>query len=303
MLRRLIKRTLLAPLLLLPLLSCGASLGKQRAGEVIRGSAAFTAPKFAHIPRVLSVHAGGGIPGSVGALPSRAGEMFGLDQMAGVDAAVAVLQARGRVQVEDFLNAVPSAAPVVYTPPPPPDSGAANDSTAPAAAAPVFTPPPSEWVHTLRITPRPQLDSALLSPDDGEDDGGGGADVPASAGMSVTSVGRTPGWKLAIGTREFGRVLAVYEANGDGVHVDPDEAVVDFTWHWRLTAAGDAFDGQGPEFQSLPESVQRAAGARGLRLDTSQPQWSRATLRKLGKDWTVKTVDWSYGQGRTIEAP
>lgn len=291
-------------------------IGKKRAADAILASPSFKAPKVAHVPRILSVQVGSAIPGSVAATASHAGELFNLDQIATLDAAVAVLQARGRVQVEDFMNPVqqPMSPPVMQPeplpPPPVADSASTRDSSQGDAAAqrdsavrlaaalpPAPAPVIEDWVHTLRITPRPQLETDLLSADDDDD----AESTPTPANPSFSHLGRTPGWKLAIGTRELVKILDIRGAKDDGVQAEEGEAVVDFLWRWRATPAGDAFDAQAPEFQSLPESVRRAAGASGLRMDTAQPQWSRATLRHTPSGWEVKAVDWKYGEGRTLE--
>ena len=307
--------TLFGSLTLAAVTACdpASRLGKKRAAETILASASFKAPKLAHLPRVLSVQVGSAIPGSVASISSHAGELFNLDQIAALDAAVAVLQARGRVQVEDFMNPVQQVvtAPITQPEPPPPpptagDSAGSRDSTARRdsagrAATPLPPPPPApvieDWVHTLRITPRQQLETDLLSVDDDDD----AEPDPTPTNPAFSNFGRTPGWKLAIGTRELVKILDIRSAKDEGVQAEGGEAVVDFLWRWRATAAGDAFDTQAPEFQSLPESVRRAAGASGLRMDTAQPQWSRATLRSTPKGWEVKAVDWKYGEGKTLE--
>jgi hypothetical protein len=82
------------------------------------------------------------------------------------------------------------------------------------------------------------------------------------------------------------------------VKVPPGEALVDFLWRWRTSAGAEPFDASSPEFQSLPPAVQRAALQQHVRIDSSQPIWSRAHLKKTPNGWSVEEVDWRYGEGR-----
>lgn len=261
---------------------------------MIRSATQFVAPKLAHIPRVLTVRIGGDQPLLPGA--AQASEVFGLDQIAAIDAAVAVVKARGEVAIETFVKSVPG--PVIYAPPPPvaapPDSSAQTDSGPPPTPAPPPAPVrgPESWEHTLRITPLPVLSTAL-SPDEG-DDGDDAAAPPATR----IPISRAPGWTLTLGTREFVRVLQVHGPNDHTEKVPAGEALVDFFWRWRTAPGAEPFDASSPEFQSLPPTVQRATLDHHVRIDSSQPIWSRAHLKKTPNGWSVAEVDWRYGEGR-----
>jgi hypothetical protein len=287
--------------------ACGRQkISKPDAATLVRASAAFRTTKLAYVPRVVAIPADAMPSGTAAA---REGQALTILEIASVDPVVALLRARDQIEIEDFVSAVQSS--IVLPPPPAPAADSAetdstkaktdtslagrgnvNSTTGPprpkSIAQPQTSPPPTpplaqQWVHTLRVTPRARPEMADLSPDDGGDDGEGPRPVYTSR-----RVGRVPGWKLALGTRELLRVLGV--AHGDG-----SEVAVDFLWRWRPTRAGALFDEDGAEFRSLPSEVQQAVAAGALTMDTSIPQWSRATLTRDGTGWRVVRVDWGYG--------
>jgi hypothetical protein len=301
----------------------GPKISKQNATSIVQASTAFQHPMVAYLPRVLAIPADG-IDSSAA---SREGAALTLIQIASVDPVVAVLRARDQIEIEDFVSAVQSSIVI----PVPPDTGKAkkdstksdstksdstkSDSTKKDSIAapkqdtvaprrpkrvdqgPQMSPLPvapfaHAWVHTLRVTPRPRLEPADLAVDDGDDD----EDAPRPV-YNGKPIGRTPGWTLAIGTRELIRVLDV--ANRGTVRDDvPGDIVVDFLWRWRATRSGALFDQSGAEFQSLPKEVQQAVASGFLAIDTSSPHWSRATVARAGTGWRVSHIDWNYGEGK-----
>ena len=303
--------------LLVLLAACGGPrISKQKAAAILEASSSYKAPRVVYVPRVLAIPA----DGIVSSNATRQGEALTIVQIASVDPVVAVLRARDRVGIEDFVSAVPGSN--LLAPPPlshdttatdtsksvkdstrsAGDSSKAHDDSTkhhlakppPRLNDPTTSPPPSPplaqaWVHTLRVTPRPELQSDELQPDDGDDN-------PESPRVNYNTrpVGRTPGWTLAVGSREMIRVLEIarYSPNrGD----PPGEARVDFVWHWRPTKPGAPFDTESAEYQSLPAEVQQTAIMGGVTLDTSNPQWSRAFLARDGAGWKVTSIDWNYG--------
>jgi hypothetical protein len=302
----------------------GPRISKQKATAILEGSTVFKSPKVVYIPRVLAIPA----DGIVSSTATREVEALNIIQIASVDPVVAVLRARDRVGIEDFVSAVPGSNLLAPPPKPKEDTTATdstdspNDSTQSAkdstksrhdtAKAPgdsvkhhVAKPPPrlddprtspppepplaQAWVHTLRVTPRPELLSDELAPDDGDDN-------PESPRVTYNTrpVGRTPGWTLAVGTREMIRILEIGSytpTRGD----PPGEARVDFLWRWRPTKPGAPFDTESAEYQSLPGEVQQTAIVGGVTLDTSNPRSSRAYLARDGAGWKVTSVDWNYG--------
>jgi hypothetical protein len=323
--RLVLRRTiLLTAAVLLSACDRGSHLNKEQSATVVRSSALFKSRKYAGIPRVVSVTTGGTVVFDARAA-SASGEMFGLEQLAKVDPVVAALRARGRVDVEEFVSPVPTerAAPEppplnptaplpattgtgtqtdTKTPPPAGSTPQGATATAPATtiqqAAPLPPPPPVStignkgWIHTFRVTPTAKLDADALSIDDGDDDSTQAEPMIRSFGPAVL---RTPGWKLAIGSREFIKVLDVFDSKDKNVDLAPGELAVDFEWRWRPSSVGDVFDTGSSEFQTLPDVVRQAVKAGGVTLDTAQPLWSRATLHRTPAGWVVKAVDWAYG--------
>ena len=302
--------------------ACGREkITKPEASAVIQSSTSFKTSKVVYLPRVVAIPAEGMDAGSVS---TREGQALTITEIAAADPVVALLRARGQVDIEDFVSAVQSS---IVVPKPKvdstkkdstkadstkadstkkaqdPDSAKGNVGTPVEAAPPkpLNTPqnsPPAapplaqQWVHTLRITPRQRPEMADLGIDDGSDT----EDSPHPV-YSGRPIGRVPGWTLPVGSREFVRVLEIAERGTvrDGA---PGEITVDFLWRWRTTRAGALFDGDGAEFQSLPKEVQQAVQASELTMDTSTPQWSRATLQRTPKGWRVTLIDWTYGVGK-----
>ena len=320
--------------LVILLAACGGSrMSKLSAGKVIEGSADFKAAKLVYVPRQIAIPAE-----AIGSsTASREGEALNLIQIASIDPVVAILRARDRVAIEDFVSAVPSsivlpkADTMTKADSAKADSAKAdsvrrdstkiaNDTTLsdsaklaridsmtrkrkPPPRQPLSlnethtSPPPAPplaqaWVHTLRVTPRSQLQGNELAADDGEDN----PESPRVAYATTQPVGRTPGWTLSVGTRDFLRVLEVASyspALGD----PPGETQVDFLWRWKPTKSGAFFDTEGAEFQSLPREVQQAAQAGTVTIDPTI-HWARATLARDGASWKLTSVKWTFGDDK-----
>jgi hypothetical protein len=297
----------------------GPRLSKQSAETVIEGSAEFKVGKLLYVPRVVAIPA----DGIVASTATREGEALNIIQIASVDPVVAILRARDRVTIEDFVSAVPGSIvqppkPSADTTPKPDTTKAAkdstksrtdstkapNDSTRPKPKPsslkdnqPQTSPPPAPplaqaWVHTLRVTPRAQLQTSELTPDDGEDN----PEAPRVA-YSTQPIGRTPGWTLSVGARDFMRVLEIDAYTP--AHGEPRaDTRVDFLWRWRPTKPGAPFDTESAEFQSLPREVQQAALTGAITIDASTVHWARATLLRDGAAWKLTSVNWGYGDDK-----
>lgn len=316
------------PILVLALAACSrAPLANDKAAAVLQSAAEFKAGKVVYLPRVLAIPAEG--IGSSAA--SREGEALNIIQIASVDPVVAVLRARGRVGIEDFVSAVEGSIVI-----PVPKTDSASDTTAakrdttpktaldsarvarivdsilkaggdtakpkpkpkPISLNETHTSPPpvpplaQAWVHTLRMTPRPELQTSELTPDDGDDN-------PESPRVTYPTkpVARTPGWVLLVATHEFMRVLGVAAYTPSRTEA-PGEARVDFLWRWHPTKPGALFDTESAEFQSLPGEVQQAALNGTVTLDATTIHWARATLARDGAAWKVTSVNWAYGDDK-----
>ena len=296
--------------------ACGHTrMSKETAAGIVQASSAFKSAKLAYVSRVLAIPADG-IKSSAA---TREGQALDLLQISAIDPVIAVLRARDQIEIEDFVSAVQSS--IVLPPPSDPkpepkpdtaklDSARKNgsqqlfDSTAKKPPKPInqptTSPPPvpplaQQWVHTLRVTPRSRPEMADLTHDDGDDD----EDSPRPS-YGRRPVGRIPGWTLALGTREFMRVLEVADRRPMKDDI-PGELSVDFLWRWRPTRAGALFDADGAEFQSLPTEVQRAVQSDSLTIDGNSTHWSRAILARTNAGWRVAKVDWGYGDDKPHE--
>jgi|GEM_PF-4887874 hypothetical protein len=322
--------------LVMLLAGCGGSrISKPSAAKVIEGSSDFKAAKLVYLPRKIEIPAEA-IPNTSA---TREGEALNIIQIASVDPVIAILRARDRVTIEDFVSAVPGSIVVPVTTDPKADSAKAdsakadsvkkdstkiaNDTTLSDSAraaridstkrtrkppppppmslnAPHTSPPPAPplaqaWVHTLRVTPRAQLQGSDLAADDGDDN----PESPRTSYNTTQPIGRTPGWTLAIGAREFVRVLEV-GAYSPSLGDPKGEAQVDFLWRWKATKSGAFFDTDGAEFESLPHEVQQAAQAGTVTVDPTI-HWARATLARDGASWKVTSVRWAYGDDKPHE--
>ena len=320
------------------LAACGGSrVSKLGAAKVIQGSNDFKAPKLVYVPRVIAIP----LEAIGSSTATREGEALNIVQIASVDPVVAVLRARDRVAIEDFVSAVPGSIVMPKTdtmtkadsakadsakadsvrrdstktandttlsdsvkaaridsmtrkrkPPPPPPLSLNQPHTSPPPAPPLA----QQWVHTLRVTPRAQLQGSELAVDDGDDN----PESPRVAYATPQPVGRTPGWALSVGTREFVRVLEV--ASYTPTQGDPaGDTQVDFLWRWKPTKSGAFFDTEGAEFQSLPHEVQQAAQAGSVTVDASTIHWARATLAREGASWKLTSVRWMFGDDKPHE--
>lgn len=306
----------LTALTLVAAVACGGpKIARKDAAVVIQNDADFKSAKRIYLPRKIAIPADG-----LGAsAAARQGEALNIIQIASIDPVVAVLRARDQVTIEDFVSAVPGSE--VY--PAKEDSTAKKDTTAvspldsaraadslkrdttkkepskpePKKEEQYTSPPPAPplaqaWVHTLRMTPRPELGGSDLEPDDGEDS----PESPRST-YGGAQVGRTPGWSINIGAREFLRMLdASSYAPAPGQ--PKGQLQVDFLWRWKATTVGGLFDVESAEFQSLPREVQQAAVSGSITIDTSVLHWSRATLEREPTGWKVTGVDWTYGDDK-----
>jgi hypothetical protein len=313
----------------------GPRISKLSAGKVIEGSPDFKAAKLVYLPRKVEIPAEA-IPNSSA---TREGEALNIVQIASVDPVVAILRARDRVTIEDFVSAVEGSIVVPTKTDPKADSARAdsaradslkrdstkiaNDTTLSDSARAVrldstkrahkpppkpplslnethTSPPPAPplaqaWVHTLRVTPRSQLQGSELAVDDGDDN----PESPRTSYNTTQPIGRTPGWTLSVGAREFVRVLDVGSyspALGD----PPGQAQVDFLWRWKPTKSGAFFDTESAEFESLPHEVQQAAQSGAVTVDATI-HWARATVARDGASWKVTSVKWAYGDDKPHE--
>ena len=239
------------------------AITKQAAGELVRTSAAFTRPKFAHIPRLLTFQ---------GYYYSAYGSegILSITDLARIDPTIAILKLERAISINESIYG--------------PGQGA---------------------MHQLLINPT-GIDASVLMAD--EDARSGGYDQQEELDaqeerrrgtnlVSYNSFKKEIGWRVAIGTREFLQVDQIHNYRDANENIPVNELAIDFSWRWVPNEIGDAFDTESATFRSFPDEVQRQAGIWGARMNTSAPMHSRAYLQREGREWVLRLIQWSSGQG------
>lgn len=239
------------------------AITKRDAGELVRSSAAFTRPKFAHIPRLMTFQ---------GYYSSEYGSegVLSITDLAKVDPTLAILKLQRVISISESIYG--------------PGRGA---------------------MHQLVISPT-GIDASVLMADE---DARSGAYDPqeeldaqeerrrGTSLVSYNSFKKEIGWRVPIGTREFLQVDQIHNYRDANENIPLNELAVDFSWRWVPNELGDAFDTESATFRSFPDEVQREAGVWGARMNTSAPMHSRAYFRREGKEWVLRLIQWSLGQG------
>lgn len=262
------RRTLrLNTLALVALVGVGGCLSKaitkQEAGEIVRTSTAFTRPKFAHIPRLLTFQ---------GFYYSEYGSegVLSITDLARVDPTLAILKLERDISISESIFG--------------PGRGA---------------------MHQLVISPT-GIDASTLMADESARSGAFDQQEELDAqeerrrGQSLVSYNsfkKEIGWRVPIGTREFLQVDQIHNWRDANENIPVNELAIDFSWRWVPNELGDAFDTESATFHSFPDEVQRQAGIWGVRMNTSAPMHSRAYLQRQGKEWVLRLIQWSSGQG------
>lgn len=239
------------------------AITKQEAGDLVRTSAAFTRPKFAHIPRLLTFQ---------GYYYSEYGSegVLSITDLARVDPTLAIFKLERVISINESIYG--------------PGRGA---------------------MHQLLISPT-GIDASVLMAD--EDARSGGYDQQeeldaqeerrrGTSLVSYNSFKKEIGWRVPIGTREFLQVDQIHNYRDANENIPVNELAIDFSWRWVPNELGDAFDSESATFRSYPDEVQRQAAVWGARMNTSAPMHSRAYLRREGKEWVLRLIQWSLGQG------
>jgi hypothetical protein len=81
------------------------------------------------------------------------------------------------------------------------------------------------------------------------------------------------------------------------MNLPANELAVDFAWRWRPNELGDAFDSGSATYQALPDTVQSAAQTQRVRMNTKDLMHSRAYLHRVGANWELRLIEWSFGRG------
>lgn len=234
---------------------------KREAGDIITSSAAFTRPKFAHIPRQITFR--GYAFSSQGVLA--------INDLAQFDPTVAILKLARVVSVNESVygTGVESMHQLVITP-------VGVDSASLLA---------DEDPRSGGYDPQEQLDVQEERRHSYSQIG------------YYSSFKKEIGWRVPIGTRQFLQVDQIHNWRDVNENIPVNEVVVDFSWRWVPNEFGDAFDTQSETFRSLPDQVQRAAENWGVRMNTDGTMLSKAYFRREGKQWQLTVIHWSTGRG------
>jgi hypothetical protein len=238
-------------------------IAKTEAAALVRNSAAFTRPKFAHIPRFLTFQ---------GYFQSQYGSegILSITDLARVDPTLAILKLERIVSVSESIYG--------------PGRGAMHQL--------VVTPTGIDSAALMADEdPRSGAYDAQEELDAQEE-----RRMGASLG-TYNSFKKEIGWRVPIGTREFLQVDQIHNWRDANENIPVNELAIDFSWRWVPNEFGDPFDSQSASFRSFPEEVQTAATNWGARMNTETPMHSRAYLRRDGRQWVLNVIQWSTGRG------
>ncbi|HEY2856077.1 MAG TPA: hypothetical protein VGJ18_24770 [Gemmatimonadaceae bacterium] len=235
----------------------------REAGSIISASGAFTRPKFAHIPRLLTFQSY-----STSAYGQEG--LLSITDLAKVDPTLAILK----------LERVVSVSESIYGP----GRGAMHQLVVTPSGIDSTTLMADESPRSGAFDQQEELDA--------QEERRVGATM-----VSYNSFKKEIGWRVAIGTREFIQVDQIHNWRDANENIPVNQLAVDFTWHWMPNDVGDAFDSRSATFHSFPDEVQTAAASWGVRMNTEVPMRSRAYLQREGKQWQLVVIQWNYGRG------
>jgi hypothetical protein len=235
---------------------------KDEAATLVRGSTAFTRPKFAHIPRQLTFQRG---------FVSQYGTegILSIADLATVDPTLAILKLVRVVNVSESIYGPGRGAmhQLVVTP-----SGI--DSTSLIA---------DEDPRAAGLDQQENMDAQ--------------EERPRVGATGWSQFKKDIGWRVPMGTRQFLRVEQIHNWKDANENIPVNELAVDFRWRWVPNDFGDAFDSRSETFNSLPNEVQEGAKTWGVRMNTEASMRSRAYLHRVGDRWQLRVIQWSFGSG------
>ena len=236
------------------------AITRDQAAQLVRASAAFTRPKFAHIPRLLTFQ---------GYYSSAYGTegVLSITEIARIDPTVAILKLARDVDVSESIYG--------------PGRGAMHHL--------VITPSGIDSA-SLMADEAPNIQDAQENIDAQEE-------RPPNNAWGWNHIQREIGWRVPIGTRELLQVDQIHNWKDVNENIPVNELAVDFSWHWVPNDLGDAFDSESDTFKEMPDSVQQAARSFGARMNTAATMQSRAYLHREGDQWKLRLIQWSYGRG------
>ena len=239
------------------------AITKQEAGEIVKTSAAFTRPKFAHIPRLLTFQ--GYYYSSYGSEG-----ILSITDLARIDPTIAILKLERDITVNESIYG--------------PGQGAMHQLLINPTGIDASVLMADEDARSGGYDQQEELDA--------QEERRRGTNL-----VSYNSFKKEIGWRVPIGTREFLQVDQIHNYRDANENIPVNELAIDFSWRWVPNELGDAFDTESATFRSFPDEVQRQAGIWGARMNTSAPMHSRAYLRREGKEWVLHLIQWSTGVG------
>ena len=260
--RRTLRLTAIALVALVGVDGClSKAITKQAAGELVRTSAAFTRPKFAHIPRLLTFQ---------GFYYSEYGSegVLSINDLARVDPTLAILKLERVISINESIYG--------------PGRGAMHQLLINPTGIDANVLMADEDARSGAYDQQEELDA--------QEERRRGTSL-----VSYNSFKKEIGWRVPIGTREFLQVDQIHNWRDANENIPVNELAVDFSWRWVPNELGDAFDTESATFKSFPDEVQRSAGVWGVRMNTSAPMHSRAYFHREGKEWVLRLIQWSSG--------
>lgn len=236
---------------------------KNDAAQLIRVSAAFTRPKFAHIPRQLTFQ-------SYWSSQYGTEGVLSIDELSKVDPTVAILKLTRAISVsESIFGPGQGAMHLLVITPIGIDSAALladEDPRSPGAD-------PQETIDAQEERPQSYMQ------------------------VSYNHFKRELGWRAPIGARQFLQVDQIHNWRDANEQIPVNELAVDFSWRWVPNDLGDAFDTASETFRSFPDKVQESAGTWGVRMNTEGVMRSRAYFYRDNATWKLRLIQWSLGRG------
>ena len=234
----------------------------EEAGTLVQASAAFTRPKFAHIPRQLTFQSG---------FVSQYGSegILSITDLGRVDPTLAILKLVRAVNLSESIYG--------------PGRGAMHQLVVMPAGIDSASLLADEDPHGAGFDEQENIDAQEERPNVG------------ATGWSQFR--KELGWRVPMGTRRFLKVEKIHNWKDANENIPVNELAVDFSWRWVPNEFGDAFDSQSETFHSLPDTVQQAAKSWGVRMNTETSMLSRAYLHRVGDKWQLRVIRWSIGRG------
>jgi len=269
--------------------ACGGAPSARKIQEMITSSPKFQAPLVAYIPRRITL-----IPQAVG-LPN-GGETVsgynpyfrtlevGQNNVAKISAPLAVLWAAGAVDVADAATVR-----TMTTNPAAPAQEAVDEdgrlyTLRRAQSATTF----DAYGHVLTVRRRDEASA------DWKEDTKGPPTPPNVWYREST----TPGWVVTVARRRFVRIDTILDQSSINEQVAPGELLVQFTYTWDPTPAGEPFVPGTDSYDELPESLRYVSTFEGGPL-RSREQRAHLVLRPDGMGWRVARMgrDWRDAGG------